>query len=107
MPVGTVLTHTARRQEGAQRREAACGGRLRRPGAGRGPGERDYSYWSARSTFSLLARRAGATAASTPAIIATIANAIRFLHGGTNSTLNCDSARVTSTARKTPSGSPS
>src|SRR5439155_10593039 len=66
-----------------------------------------YSYWSARSTFRRLARRAGATAATTPTIIATIANATRFRHGGWNSTSNCESARVTSTARKTPSGSPS
>ncbi len=39
MPVGQCR-HTARRQEGAQRREAARGARLRRPGAGRRPGKR-------------------------------------------------------------------
>jgi len=34
------VSHTARSQEGAQRREAARGGRLRRPGAGRRSGKR-------------------------------------------------------------------
>jgi A/G-specific adenine glycosylase len=36
-----VLGDTGRSQEGGQRREAARGGRLRRPGAGRRPGKRE------------------------------------------------------------------
>jgi hypothetical protein len=38
-------SHTARRQEGAQRREAARGARLRRAGAGCRPGKRERTTW--------------------------------------------------------------
>jgi hypothetical protein len=45
-----------------------------------------YSYCSAWSTFSRAARRAGSTAASVPAIIATIANATMITTGSENVT---------------------
>jgi hypothetical protein len=45
-----------------------------------------YSYWSAWSTFSRDARRAGNTAASVPAIIATIANTTIVTTGSENVT---------------------
>src|SRR5438046_3043719 len=50
---GTLLERKARRQEGAHRREAARGGRLRRPGAGRRPEKRERTTGLEPVTLSL------------------------------------------------------
>ena len=65
-----------------------------------------YSYCSAVSGSSFAARRAGVIAAITPTITATTVSTTSWPQGTANRTSNSSRARVTSTARKMPSGTP-
>src|SRR5215210_6697589 len=66
-----------------------------------------HSYWSASSTFSRDARRAGRAAARSPAPTAMSAKTTSGASGSENATPSSARACVTSPARAMPSGRPS